>query len=66
MPGAENHIHARPALHGFYECKNVDEGWHRLFRKFALSESYAIRLFHGLLFWRVYDIKSRHFRSVKS
>ena len=66
MPGAENHLHALPPLHEFYECRHVDEGWHRLFHKFALSESYAIRPFHSFLSWRVYDIKSRHSRSVKS
>ena len=53
-------------LHGFYECRDVDEGWHRFFHKFALSESYAIRLFHSFISWRVYDIKSRHSRPVLS
>lgn len=37
-----------------------------VFHKFALSRSYAIRLFHNFLTWRVCDIKSRHSRSVKS
>ena len=37
-----------------------------VFRKFALYRSYAIRLFRSVLSWRVYDIKSRHSRSVKS
>ena len=35
-----------------------------VFRKFAFSESYAIRLFHSFLSWWVYDIKSRHCRPV--
>ena len=37
-----------------------------VFHKFALSRSYAIRLFHSFLSWWVYDIKFRHSRSVKS
>ena len=47
--GTEDHLHALPTLHGLYEGKHVDEGWHRLFRKFALFESYAIILFHSFL-----------------
>ena len=25
MLGVENHLHALPTLHGFYECRNVDD-----------------------------------------
>ena len=66
MPGTENLLHDLPTLHEFYECRNVGDDWHRLFHKFALSESYAIILFHNFLTWWVYDIKSRHSRQVKS
>ena len=66
MPGTDNLIHALPTLHEFYECRNVGDDWPRLFRKFALSGSYAIRLFNSFLSYQACDIKSRHSRSVKS
>ena len=66
MSGVENHIHARSTLHGLYEYRHVGDDWPRLFRKFALFRSYAIRLFHIFLFWLVYDIKSRLSRPVLS
>ena len=31
MPGTENHLHTWQTLHGFYECRDVDKGWHRFF-----------------------------------
>ena len=66
MPGTENHLHCLADAAWIYECSHVDKGWYRFFHKFALFESYAIILFHNFLTWRVYDIKSRHSRPVKS
>lgn len=79
ISGTENHLHALPTLHGFYECsvlssKNAINAYHRLyssgmpevwdchpvFRKFALSGAYAIRLCHIFRFWRTCAIKSSH------
>ena len=50
----------------FYSHPGYQKFAASVFHKFALSRSYAIRLFHNFLTWRVCDIKSRHSRSVKS
>ena len=78
IPGASSRLPAHPSVRllSTYISAQPRAGkqkigvcfvhWHRLFRKFALFESYAIILFHSFLTWRVYDIKSRHSRSVLS
>ena len=45
MPRPENHIHAWPTLHGFYEFRHVDEGWHRLFANSLYSERMPLGFF---------------------